>query len=251
MSAHLLREMDGGRCVVEKPKKWGFPWSCSHPPVQKNGTDRHGYPPIGTETPRISPRLFAACSWRCSMSIRRDSRSPYWQYDFQIKGRRYFGSTKTESEYEAQAIEREARLHAKHGLWDKLNPRKKHGPKAPVLYVIHAAGSTRFKLGISRDPKRRLGDLQVGSSVPLVLVSTTKVTSLDDERHAHRVLAQWRSRGEWFDLGVTSDSFLQEIRAARADVHELLAVLGAAQFAADLPPLAAADFARGLLALPS
>jgi hypothetical protein len=237
--------------MEKKPKKWGFPWNCSHPPVQKNGTDRHGCPPILPKSPRIFPNLFAARSRGCAMSLCRKPRSPYWHYDFKLKGRRYRGSTKTESDHEAGAVEREARLHAKHGLWDKLNPRKKRGPKAPVLYVIHAAGGTRFKLGISRDPKRRLGDLQVGSSVSLTVISTTKVTSVEDERHAHRVLAQWRSQGEWFDLGGASDSFLQEIRTASADVHELLAVLGSAQFVADVPSLVAADFAPGLLALPS
>jgi Meiotically up-regulated gene 113 len=195
--------------------------------------------------------MFAPCSRRCSVSIRRDSRSPFWQYNFQIKGRRYYGSTKTESEQEAGLVEREARLHAKHGLWDKLNPRKQRGPKVPVLYVIHAVGSTRFKLGISRDPKRRLGALQCGSPLPLAIASTTKVTSVDDERHAHQVLAQWRSQGEWFDLGSASDSFLQGIRDASGDLHELLAVLGAAQFVADMPLLVAADFVRGIGSLPT
>jgi hypothetical protein len=180
--------------------------------------------------------MFAACSRRCRMSIQRNPRSPFWHYDFQIKGRRYTASTKTESEQEAGLVEREARLHAKHGLWDKLHPRKKRGPKLPLLF--------------SRDPKRRLGDLQVGSSARLALISTTKVTSVDDERHAHRVLAQWRSQGEWFDLGHTSDRFLQEIRDASHDLHELLAVLGAAQFVADMPS-PATDYVRGALALPS
>jgi hypothetical protein len=132
------------------------------------------------------------------MSIRRDPRSPYWQYNFQVSGRRYFGSTKTESEQEAQAFEREARLHAKHGLWDKLHQHKQRARRPIVLYVVHAKGGTRFKIGITRDPKCRLGDLQVGSSVPLELVSTTNVASVDEERHAHRVLAQWRGQGEWF-----------------------------------------------------
>jgi hypothetical protein len=107
------------------------------------------------------------------MSLYRKPRSPFWHYEFQFKGRRYRGSTKTASEHEAGLVEREGRLHAKHRLWDKLLPRKKRGPKTPVLYVIHAAGSTRFKLGISRDPKRRLGTLQIGSSVPLVVVTTS------------------------------------------------------------------------------
>lgn len=185
------------------------------------------------------------------MSVYQSKRSPYWHYDFQIKGRRYSGSTKTWSRPEAEAIEHQERMLAKRGLWEKAHPRKQRVPKLPVLYVIHAAGSTRFKIGISRDPKHRLRNLQVGSPVPLAIISTTKVASVEDERHAHRVLAQWRGQGEWFDLGTASDRFLQEIRGASHDLHALLAVLGVAQFVAAVPPLAAADFMCGILALPA
>jgi integrase len=47
------------------------------------------------------------------MSIRRDSRSPYWQYNFQIGGRRFFGSTKKTTRREAEAVERQERERAK------------------------------------------------------------------------------------------------------------------------------------------
>jgi hypothetical protein len=186
------------------------------------------------------------------MGLYRCPRSPYWHYEFKVDCRRYRGTTKETSEREAGLVEREARRQVKYGLWDKLRQRKKAARKRPILYVIHATGSTRFKIGIARDPKGRLATLQVGSSVPLAIVSTTKVTSVDDEHHAHRVLAQWRRQGEWFDLGYKSDRFLQEIRDSSHDLHELLAVLGAAQFVADMPLLvAAADFTCGILALPS
>jgi hypothetical protein len=44
------------------------------------------------------------------MPIRRDPRSPFWQYRFQINGRKFFGSTKKTNRREAEkvaAIERE------------------------------------------------------------------------------------------------------------------------------------------------
>ena len=47
------------------------------------------------------------------MSIRRDPRSPFWQYNFQIRGRRFFGSTKKTTRREAEAIERQERERAK------------------------------------------------------------------------------------------------------------------------------------------
>ena len=47
------------------------------------------------------------------MSIRRDPRSPFWQFNFQINGRRFFGSTKKTVRREAEAVERAERERAK------------------------------------------------------------------------------------------------------------------------------------------
>jgi integrase len=47
------------------------------------------------------------------MSIRRDPRSPFWHYNFQIRGHRFYGSTKCTTRREAEAIERAERQNAK------------------------------------------------------------------------------------------------------------------------------------------
>jgi integrase len=47
------------------------------------------------------------------VSIRRDPRSPFWQYNFQINNRRFFGSTKKTTRREAEAVERQERERAK------------------------------------------------------------------------------------------------------------------------------------------
>ena len=47
------------------------------------------------------------------MSVFRDPRSPYWRFDFQIKGHRVFGSTKATTRREAEAVERAEREKAK------------------------------------------------------------------------------------------------------------------------------------------
>ncbi len=47
------------------------------------------------------------------MSVRRDPRSPFWQYNFQVRGRRFFGSTKKTTRREAEAVERAEREKAK------------------------------------------------------------------------------------------------------------------------------------------
>jgi integrase len=47
------------------------------------------------------------------MSVRRDSRSPFYTYNFQIRGHRFYGSTKCTTRREAEAVERQERDRAK------------------------------------------------------------------------------------------------------------------------------------------
>jgi len=47
------------------------------------------------------------------VSVRRDPRSPFWQYNFQIGGHRIYGSTKRTNRREAEAVERAEREKAK------------------------------------------------------------------------------------------------------------------------------------------
>jgi integrase len=50
------------------------------------------------------------------MAVVKDSRSPFWRYDFQIGGRRFFGSTKATTKREAEAVERVEREKARRHL---------------------------------------------------------------------------------------------------------------------------------------
>jgi integrase len=47
------------------------------------------------------------------MSVYRDARSPFWQFDFQIGGHRFHGSTKATTKREAEAVERTERERAR------------------------------------------------------------------------------------------------------------------------------------------
>ena len=47
------------------------------------------------------------------MSVLKDSRSPYWRFDFQVGGHRFFGSTKARTRREAEAVERAEKEKAK------------------------------------------------------------------------------------------------------------------------------------------
>jgi predicted GIY-YIG superfamily endonuclease len=77
-------------------------------------------------------------------------------------------------------------------------------PPGHYVYIIHAHGSGRVKIGISANAERRLAGLQTGSGSALRLGRLFRVGGVDDarkiERAAHRHLAKWRTSGEWFRL---------------------------------------------------
>ena len=77
------------------------------------------------------------------------------------------------------------------------------GEKVSRIYIISARGQT-LKVGISHDPLRRLQALQSGSPFMLWPEYTFEV---DDaaawEKRIHRLLAEYRSHGEWFKLPVS------------------------------------------------
>lgn len=47
------------------------------------------------------------------MSLHKGPKSPFYQYDFQIDGRRFFGSTKAKNKKDAESVEREIKAKAK------------------------------------------------------------------------------------------------------------------------------------------
>lgn len=68
------------------------------------------------------------------------------------------------------------------------------------VYAIREVDTGHIKLGISRDPSRRLETLQVGNSHPLELVAYTKAGSREDEIDLHDKAKAYRLRGEWFSV---------------------------------------------------
>src|SRR5262249_39766761 len=151
--------------------------------------------------------LFAARSRGRGMTIYKDPRSPFWQYDFWIGGRRFHGSTKARTERDAEAVERAVRERAiKNPRLQQQNNGKRKRKGNPRLYVIRAAGTTRFKIGLAIKPKSRLSGLKTGSCMPLELVSAIEIAAIELERELHRALTPWRRHGEWFDFGPDADA---------------------------------------------
>jgi hypothetical protein len=149
------------------------------------------------------------------MTVHKDPRSPFWQYRFQINGRKFLGSTKARTERDAEAVERTIRERAIKNpflLLQQHNGKRKPKGKSK-LYVIRATGTTRVKIGLAVKPTSRMSDLKVGSCMPLELISAMEIVAAEIERELHRALAPWHSHGEWFDLGADADAFLAKVRS--------------------------------------
>lgn len=68
------------------------------------------------------------------------------------------------------------------------------------VYLIGSPRSGVVKIGVSKDPERRLRSLRTGSPVALRLL-WKKPGAEDLEEALHAYFSAYRVRGEWFDFG--------------------------------------------------
>lgn len=85
-------------------------------------------------------------------------------------------------------------------------------PEPAQVYVISAPGHP-VKIGIAKDPERRLTELQTGSPHRLMIHFTASVSNgRSVERACHMTLSAKRLEGEWFDI--TPDDAIEVVRRA-------------------------------------
>lgn len=71
--------------------------------------------------------------------------------------------------------------------------------KQHFVYVFHAQGTPRVKLGVASDVEQRLRQLQTGSPYKLVVLAVWPGSQrLERKLHSHFQL--YRKEGEWFEL---------------------------------------------------
>src|SRR5262245_43185129 len=85
------------------------------------------------------------------------------------------------------------------------------------VYVIHAVGTGRVKIGYSLEPTKRLSDLQTASPFPLELIGMRPGTP-DLERAIHQHLHKYHCVGEWFEI--KPDRALIVVAEFEIDQHE-------------------------------
>ena len=69
-------------------------------------------------------------------------------------------------------------------------------------YVYCISGGDSVKIGIAKDPRKRLNALQTGNANPLKILGTikfpTKMQAKQKEAVLHKRLRRFRQEGEWF-----------------------------------------------------
>ncbi|MFB9143543.1 GIY-YIG nuclease family protein [Vibrio artabrorum] len=94
--------------------------------------------------------------------------------------------------------------------------------RAQLLYVIRQSGTNYCKIGISKDPKKRLRDMQTSSptKLKLSLVFETKKNAIKLEKSLHKAFHKQRANGEWF-LDISDEKVIETI-ADRGTVKKVL-----------------------------
>lgn len=95
------------------------------------------------------------------------------------------------------------------------SPKRKAPSAKPHTYLVAADGTHLVKIGIAKDPMRRLKELQTGQPMGLHLLWSV---AGDYERDLHAHFDAYRVRGEWFDLTSLGDP-IDVVKAAVGEIE--------------------------------
>lgn len=104
---------------------------------------------------------------------------------------------------------------SKHRIIAEMNNQHKEESDAynPVVYFIIGIGTDLVKIGRTTNISGRLGTLQTGSPVKLLLV-TTIYGNEAEETAIHKLLSKYREHGEWFRM---TDEVIEVIETAEKE----------------------------------
>lgn len=93
------------------------------------------------------------------------------------------------------------------------NEHSYHGKKKVpgYIYLLHAAGTNRYKIGLTTDINRRIGQIGKQSPFPIKLVHSFRTDNcVKSEEELHRKYDSFRIHGEWFEL---TEEHVEEFKA--------------------------------------
>jgi len=129
--------------------------------------------------------------------------------------------TKPESDHCQEKVE-----EADQSIQEILNGVSKRSRTGGFLYFVEAKENSLFKIGMTRgSPLRRLPTIQTGCPYEIRLHSALYYDDCHEkEREFHRLLAGYRTRGEWYkiDVLILEELITQEVmRSHISDVNPL------------------------------
>lgn len=130
---------------------------------------------------------------------------------------------------QAQLVDRDEAGHFPHE-WEKWQYKVKEvlpdgeaDHKGKYVYFITALTGGPVKIGHSKNPWARVGELQTSHPEKLVLIATFR--SKSTEADLHLLLHAHRRQGEWFDLPVAVMDVVKAAYDAKSDYASLLLLL--------------------------
>lgn len=91
------------------------------------------------------------------------------------------------------------------------------------IYLIQSLENGYYKIGISKQPKKRIKQLQTGNSSELKLIDSYESEYYNKiERTLQRRYSHLKKEGEWFDLSISEEvSFLSDCKQIEESINIL------------------------------
>ena len=91
------------------------------------------------------------------------------------------------------------------------------------IYLIQNLETSRYKIGVSKNPKKRIKQLQTGSGEELKLIHTFETDNARKiESALHNMYRQHKTMGEWFNLSLSEEHvFIKECTKINENINYL------------------------------
>jgi hypothetical protein len=91
-------------------------------------------------------------------------------------------------------------------------------PVPGFIYLIHATGSGRYKIGLASNVQKRMRQLSKQSAFPLALIASHPSDDMfRDESAWHKLFEKQRVHGEWFELSTEQEWAFRDAAKARSE----------------------------------
>jgi hypothetical protein len=98
------------------------------------------------------------------------------------------------------------------------SPNNGAAPSPGHIYLLHAIGTDRYKIGLASDIPKRMSQLSKQSAFPLALIASHPSCDMSrDEENWHKLFEEQRVHGEWFELSIDQVWVFRDCAKARSE----------------------------------